>query len=81
MSIGGTSDPDLVGLKQWELLAVDLGVRPRVVVGELETLMDRLIEGLPVVTERFATQFGDSPVLERLPMVIRKIVRRARGQL
>lgn len=36
---------------------------------------------MPLVVEDYRQQFGESPVLERLPIVIRKLVRRVSSQL
>jgi len=80
MGYGGMFDPDLVGAEHLEAFARDLGIRPNVVSRELDEMMDRVTSGLALVTAKFAELFGKSPVLERLPIVIRKQIRRVRSQ-
>ncbi len=81
MSIGGSWDPDLVGSKQIEGLAAELAIRPKLVVEQTQELLERILTLLPIVSENYSQQFGQSPVLERLPIVIRKLVRRLNLQL
>lgn len=81
MSIGRISDPDLVGTQQLHALAADLKIRPNVVVSEAFTLMDRISEALRDTTAVFANRFGDSPVIERIPIIVRKQIRRLKAQL
>jgi serine/threonine-protein kinase HipA len=81
MQIGGTWDPDLVGLKQLEAVGADLSFRPKLIVDQTQELSELITTALPTVIERFSVENGPSPVLERLPMVIRRLVRRVNSQL
>lgn len=81
MSIGGAWDPDQISVKHLDRLAEDFGFRAHVVREQARLLADRLADQLPVTIATFADRYGDSPVLERLPLIIGKLVRRARVQL
>ncbi|MFO0820453.1 MAG: HipA domain-containing protein [Pirellulales bacterium] len=81
MRIGGAWDPDLVGLKQLETFGTELAVRPKLVVEQTREFAELLTTALPSVVGRFRVEYGPSPVLERLPIVIRKLVRRVTSQL
>jgi hypothetical protein len=80
MGYGGMFDPDLVGSEHLDTFARDIGIRPNLVARELDEMMDRVTSGLSKVTVNFADRYGKSPVLERLPIVIRKQIRRVRSQ-
>jgi serine/threonine-protein kinase HipA len=77
MEMGGTSDPDLVGSRHLEALASDLKLRPKLVLGVAATLMEHIAGSLDGVSASFLKLYGDSPILERIPMVIRRQLRRA----
>lgn len=81
MSLGGVSDPDQIGKNQLQAMAEDLGVRPPVVLKSAAALCEQLYEALPVTVSKFAEMFGSSPVLERIPIIIRKQIRRVRTLL
>jgi serine/threonine-protein kinase HipA len=81
MSLGGVWDPDLVTMKHLDGLADDLGTRTNVVIEEASELSERVATSLPIVIESYRQQFGESPVLQRLPIITRKMVRRVRAQL
>lgn len=78
MKIGGEADPGQLGPKNIGQLARDLGVGPRLVRDELAGLAERLVAALPAVVERFDAEAGNSPVLQRLPRIVRTLVRRAK---
>lgn len=78
MTLGDVSDPDLIGPKQLAAMATDLGVRPAVVAKGLTSLSEQLIDALPATTQKFRDIYGASPVLERIPMIIRKQIRRVK---
>lgn len=81
MSFGGTFDPDLVGKQHLDLLAADLSIRPNAALQEANALLDQISEALPPTSERFAERFGSSPIIERLPIILRKQIRRMHAQL
>ncbi len=81
MNLGGAWDPDLVTKKHFEQLAIDLGFRPKFVLDQVDIYSEKILTGLPVAMEAYGNQFGPSPVLERLPIIIRKQIRRVRSQI
>jgi hypothetical protein len=81
MNLGGAWDPDLISAKHLEQLAHDFAFRPSVVLEQTASLCDKVSTRLPTVVEKYASRFGDSPVLERLPQMIRKLLRRLESQL
>lgn len=81
MSVGGMSDPDLVSTEHLQGLAADIGFRPRVVLAEAKDLIDRIAKQIDTTAADFVHQFGDSPVLDRLSMRVRKQIRRILGRL
>ncbi|MCA9059879.1 MAG: type II toxin-antitoxin system HipA family toxin [Planctomycetaceae bacterium] len=76
MSLGGVFDPDLITDKQLAAVATDLGIRPLVVQRAAKQLGEKILQQIPAVSEQFASLYGDSPILERIPIVIRKQIRR-----
>ena len=42
------------------------------------TLSEQLTQVMPEVIERFADTFGTSPVLERIPIIVRRQIRRVK---
>ncbi len=81
MSFGGTSNPNFVASKNTEGLASDFGIQRKAVTQELNSLIDSVSESLPLTAAEYANSFGDSSVLQRLPIVARKPVCRLRSQL
>ena len=81
MSLGGTRDPDRFTERHLGSLAEVFGWRMAMVAGELRQLSDTLEQQLAMTVEVFRTSFGDSPMLERLPLIIRRQLRRVRSQL
>ena len=81
MNFGGVWDPDLINLKHFDGLANDIGIRTSLVIEQAKELSERVVASLPIVIESYRQQFGESPLLERLPIVIRKLIRRVKSQL
>jgi serine/threonine-protein kinase HipA len=81
MNLGGTWDPDLVTTKHLDGLAQDLGFRPNLVLDQANVLADQILAALPTVAERYRNEFGPTPVLERVPMVVHKLIRRVKRNL
>lgn len=81
MSLGGVTDPDQIGAKQLHALADDLGMRATVVTKAAAGLSDQLQQTIPEVVNRFADTFGTSPILERIPIIVRKQLRRLKTTL
>ena len=78
MTLGDVSDPDLIRPKQLAAMATDLGVRPAVVAKALTSVSEQMIEAIPETVQKFRDSYGTSPVLERIPMIIRKQIRRVK---
>ncbi|MCU0709005.1 MAG: type II toxin-antitoxin system HipA family toxin [Pirellula sp.] len=78
MEMGGTADPDLVGARHLEAFAAEVKLRPKLVLGVADALLEQIANALDPVSASFVEQYGDSPIVERVPMVIRKQIRRAR---
>ena len=76
MSLGGVTDPDQIGAKQLHAMADDLGVRATVVLNAATGLSEQLLQTMPDVVNRFGDTFGPSPILERIPIIINKQIRR-----
>ncbi len=81
MHIGGVYDPDLIGTPQLHLLALDLGVRPAVVIKAAHDLIQTTQEAIAPTINEFVQRFGTSPVTLRLPIIIRKQIRRLKTLL
>jgi serine/threonine-protein kinase HipA len=81
MSIGGAWNPDVVNAKHLSVLAEDLGIRSNIVIEQAKELADRIAISLPLVVDGYREHYGDSPVLQRLPGIVRKQVRRVSSQL
>ena len=81
MSLGGVSDPDQIGAKQLHAMADDLGVRATVVLKATASLSELLHQTMPDVVTRFADTWGTSPILERIPIIVRKQIRRLKTLL
>lgn len=81
MSLGGVSDPDQIGLRELHAMAEDFGVRAPMVIKAATNLSEQLTEAIPKVIERFTDSYGSSPVLERIPIIIRKQIRRMKKLL
>ncbi|MFN8763676.1 MAG: type II toxin-antitoxin system HipA family toxin [Pirellulaceae bacterium] len=80
MQIGGTTDPDLIGSQHLEVMAADLKVRPKLVLDVAEALLEKIAGALEGVSAKYLELYGDSPILERIPRVVRRQLRRARSQ-
>lgn len=81
MRVGGAWNPDVVNAKHLSALAEDLGIRSSIVIEQAKELADRIAISLPLVVDGYRERFGDSPVLQRLPGIVRKLVRRVSSQL
>ncbi len=78
MAVGGETDPGQIGRAHFEQLARDIGVSRSLVFDTLQQLSDALLRELPNTAQRFAECYGDSPITERLPLIIRKQINRTR---
>lgn len=76
MSIGGEFDPGQVGAKQFSAMADQLSVRESLVDSSVAQMSRKLAKQLPGVIERFRGKYGDSPILERIPIKVTQQIRR-----
>jgi serine/threonine-protein kinase HipA len=76
MGIGGTFNPDFIGKPQLAALASDFAVQPRIVLEVFDQLLDAIPQSLDGVVTEWRSCYGSSPILQRLPLVIRKQIRR-----
>ena len=81
MNLGGAWDPDHVLPKHLDGLAKNIGVRPRLVAEEIARLIEKIADSLKTAAGQYGESFGESSVLERLPIVIRRSLRRAKSQI
>lgn len=78
MSVGSRRDPAELHRPQWEQLARDVGIGPRVVIETVSSIAERCVEVLPAWTREFRHRNGNRAVLQTLP---RWITRQARKVL
>jgi len=81
MSLGGVTDPDQIGTKQLHAMADDFGVRAPMILKAAASLSEQLTQVIPEVVGQFAGSYGTSPVLERIPIIVRKQIRRIKKLL
>lgn len=81
MSIGGSTDPGQIRLSHLQTLATDLRINAKTVIDTANRLCDQISDALTETAQKFEFQFGPSPVLERIPLIIRKQIRRLRPAL
>lgn len=80
MGIGGTFNPDFIGKPQLAALAVDFGVQHRLVLDVFDQLLAAIPGSLDAVVAEWSSRYGSSPILARLPLIIRRNVRQIKTQ-
>jgi serine/threonine-protein kinase HipA len=78
MAVGKEHDPGQVRKRDWEALAENAGIRPRVVFRLLEEMMDTLSIELVALTKNFQETIGRDPVIDRVRVHVQSQVRRTR---
>lgn len=81
MGIGGETDPGQVGRRQLQRQAELLGVGGAMLLKSVESMAASIGKQLDAVCEEFAKAYGDSPILERLPIKITQQIRRTLRQM
>jgi serine/threonine-protein kinase HipA len=81
MSIGGSFDPGQIGLKDWNNLAKNLGMNPRLVLRTLQELIASIEENLDTYHRTFIETTGNDPIIDRINQTIRKQARRTKTLL
>ena len=77
MSIGGEFFPGAVTPKHLTTFADELGVKPSYVNELANETVDRMQNSLEETIEEFRGMYGDSPVLQRIPIIVRNRCKRA----
>lgn len=78
-AVGGQRDPDKLQAKQWEGLATDLGVHPRLVWRELERQLDESEAAFASAVEELEAVQPGSPVVAPIERILRKRCRALRA--
>ncbi len=78
MSVGGRRDPAELHRPQWEQLARDAGIGPRIAVSSVVSVAERCLELEPAWTKEYRSRHGNRTILQTLP---RWIVKNARKVL
>jgi len=78
IAVGKEHDPGQVRKRDWEALAENAGIRPRVVFRLLEEMMDTLSIELAALTKEFQEKNGKDPVIDRVSVHVRTQARRTR---
>ncbi len=81
LSVGGNADPGQIRIQDWNKLADELGIRPRVILNSFDTLSQLLQDSLTAYYNEFVEMNGSHPVLEWINQVINKRIRRVRTLL
>jgi len=76
MGLGGERDPGQVSRKQWELMADELGLGKRYLLGLVGEMAAQMPEHAQAAAAAFKRHYGDSPALEQVFKYIRKQARR-----
>ncbi len=77
MTYGGKDDPDVIQQNQINQFAEQLGVTTKLVIDTMVELRNKIETQLPKLVAEFESQFGEIPILERLPKIIRKRMNKA----
>jgi len=78
MAFGGESDPDRIVQRHLEAIRTELGLGKRLMPNLLDELLGDAEPALDRAVERLVAAQGDHPVLQRVPPVIRKRIKRLR---
>lgn len=77
MAYSGKDDPAQIQKQHLVEFADQLQVSTNLIADTLPKLQQEISAAIPKVTKRFEQQFGDSPILERLPLIIQKRMNKA----
>ena len=76
MSVGGRRDATELHRAQWEQLARDAGIGPRLVVETVGAVAERCLDALAAWTKEFRHRHGNRAILQTLPSWIGKSARK-----
>jgi len=77
MSLGGEFMPGAVTPKHLDIFAQELEVNPSYVTELAKETVDRLQNSIEATMTEFKDLFGESPILQRVPAIVRKRCKRA----
>lgn len=81
MGIGGETDPGRIDRRHLTAMSETLDIGPRLLPSLAAELIDKAEPALDRAVDRFREARGDHPVLQMVPVAIRKRVRRLRQRL
>ena len=81
LSVGGNADPGQIRKQDWNRLAEELGMRPRLILNTLNTFLDMLQDNLNEYHRQFVEHDKFDPVLDRIDLAVHKQIRRTRTLL
>lgn len=76
MGIGGRQNPDEIGRNEWQKLGQELSIGEKVLLRLVADVADGVLALLPGWSREFRENYGDQPVLQRLPSAIERRARR-----
>ena len=80
-SVAGESDPGQIARVHWMQLGEHIDARPAYIVELVEQMTNILPDALEETADGFRDTYGDAPILQMLPPVIRRQTRRTRDLL
>lgn len=81
MSVDAQRDPDRVHRTQWEAVAGQLAIQPRVAIGFVDAVAERCLDAISEWTRAFRDRYGALPILQTLPRAITRRATRTRRNL
>ena len=72
MSIGGESSPGAIGPKHVDLFSREIDVSSKFVKEIVVETANRLMDASEATSKQFQELYGDSPILQRVPSIVRK---------
>lgn len=78
MAVGHEHVPGQIRKKNWQMLAEDVGIKPRVVFRLLDEMTTVLSTNLMAWTKEFTATNGTNPVIDRVRVYVQDQVRRTR---
>lgn len=79
MAVGSEADPGRIRAEHWEVLARDIGMRPRFVMGEIASMVEAINDTMPTVRAALEESHDALPMLQQPEKVIRTQLRIAGG--
>lgn len=80
-SVGGERNPDRLGRDNWEKFAGDIGVKPRLVLRQVETLLAGAEAAFERACEQLREQVGESHAIQHVSPAVHKRICAISAQL